>query len=215
LSGYKLTDRGKIFVTVVIVLIVLFLPAAILLLTGIAAQPSPPPTDNDSQAVVTPPPSVTESPPPNGGGFTPPDISSPNGGNGPENPEVPEDPEDPSAANGQEPPQAPEVGQGSVDPVEGTLSFFFSPGLHEELDDETQSMLDVFLGSPRNTPDSTIIVETPQIPLADSDALFATIGSAFNSRGIHHNRVAYAMRPETAADDAFEVNLFYIVRTIK
>jgi len=205
LEGYELTDRGKIFITVVIVLLIFFIPAAILLYTAIANQPSMPPDDQGPQTSISPPPSITESPPPNGGGFNPPDIPPPNGG---------EDPGEPGA-NGQDPPRPPGSGQGSVNPTEGTLSFLFSPNIQDALDAETSSMLDEFLGSPKNTLDSIIAVETPQLTLEQSEAIVAAITGALSARGIQQSRIAYVTRPAVTEDDAFEVNMFYIIRRPK
>ena len=176
MEGYELTDRGKIVITVVLVFLLLFLPAAILLYTAMAGQPSQPSDDSDSQALVTPAPltaettqpPITESPPPNGGGFNPEGISPP--------------------ANGQVYSRPPGSGYSSVDPVEGTLSFLFSPILHSKLNAEASSMLDEFLSSRKNIPNNIIAVETPQITHEDSEKLISVVGGALTGE---YDKTAY------------------------
>jgi len=203
LEGYELTDRGKILITVVLVVLLLFLPAAILLFTAMTSQPSQPPDDHNSQASVSPPPlpvetpnpPITESPPPNGGGFNPPGIPQPNG----------PDPSKPS-----------ESWQSNVNPIEGTLSFLFSPNIQSTLDNNTSSMLDLFLSSPKNTPDSIVAVETPQLPLETLDSFIPVITDALAERGVSNNRIAYITDSSVPlADGSFEVSLSYISRRPK
>jgi len=215
LEGYELTDRGKIVVTVVIVVLLLFLPAAILLFTAMASQSSQPPDNQDSQASVSPPslpaetpdPPITESPPPNGGGFNPPDVSRPNGGG---------DPGTASSPNGQAPSRPPGSGQSSVNPIEGTLSFLFSPNLQDTLDDETSSMIDEFLSSPKNTINSIIAVKTPQLSFDVSQKFVTIIVDSFAERDVPETRIAYITDPSVPlADGSFEVNLSFISRRPK
>jgi len=212
-EGYELTDRGKIVLTVVLVVLLFFLPAAILIFSAVASQPPKLPDDQDSRTSAaptaspaeTPPSIIAESPPPNGGGFNPPDTSPPIGSGSGEQ----------GSPGGQGPPSPSGSGQGSVNPTEGTLSFLFSLNSSDSLDDETVVMLDVFLGSPKNTRDSVIAVETPQLSRELSEKFVSTIIGAFTSRGITENRIAYITNQNVPLADAFEVNLFYISRRPK
>jgi len=212
LDGYELTDRGKIIITVVLVLLIFVLPAAILLYNAVASPDSPAPDDRDQQASAIPPsipngpqnPPITESPPPNGGGFNPPDNPQPNGNGQGITP----------SPNGQDPPEPPES-IGRVDSIEGTLSFLFSPDQHDRLGAGLLSMLDVFLGSPKNTQDSIIAVETPQLSLEDSERLISVVVSEITGRGIPQQRIAYATRLATPEDGSFEVKMYYIMRQPK
>ena len=213
MEGYELTDRGKIVLTVVLVVLLFFLPAAILIFSAVSSQPTSPPEELTSQASVTPPttpaetpPSViTESPPPIGGGFNPPDTSPPKG----------DDPGEREPPVGQGPSPTPGAGQSSVNPTEGTLSFLFSPNLHSNLDDDTSSMLDVFLSSPKNTPDSIVAVETPQLPPEISEIFVPVIVGALASKGVSESRIAYITNQTVPLADAFEVSLSYISRRPK
>ena len=212
MEGYELTDRGKIVLTVILAVLLFFLPAAILIFSAIASQPPDIPVNEDSKASAapppqseTPPPVITESPPPSGGGFNPPDTSPPtDGGAGEQEPPASTDPSPP-----------PGTGQSVVDPIEGTLSFFFSPNEQNNLDAGTSSMLDEFLGSLKNTQDSIIAIETPKLTDEISDVFIPVITGALESRGVEDNRIAYITDQRIPLADAFEVNLSYVPRTGK
>jgi len=212
LEGYELTDRGKIVLTLLLVLLLLILPSIVFTYCALTNQQEKAPDDQDAQISyilpsATPAPVITESPPPNGGGFNPREPA-PAGGDGDSGEPVP-----PSA---KEPPQPPGPWKGSVDPIEGTLSFLFSLEAQDALDAETSYMLDEFLGSPKNTPDSTIAVETPQLPIGASERFAALIGGALGSRGIEGDRVAYITDPEAPlSDGGFEVSMTYITLLTK
>ena len=215
MEGYELTDRGKIVITVVLVVLLLFLPAAILLFHAMAGQSSQLPDDQDLQASFSPPsisaetpnPPITESPPPNGGGFNPPEVSQPNGDG---------DPGTTPSQNGQAPSRPPGSGQSSVNPTEGTLSFLFSPNLQSSLDDETSSMLDEFLRSPKNTTNSIIAVKTPQLSLDVSQKFVSIIVDSFAKRDVPETRLAYITDSSVPlADGSFEVDMSFISRRPK
>jgi len=212
LEGYELTDRGKIVLTLLLVLLLLILPSIVFTYCALTNQQDKPPDDQDAQISdilpsATPPPVIAESPPPNGGGFSPPETSRPDGDSGPGETGPPD---------GQGPARPTGSGQGSVNPIEGTLSFLFSPDTQDSLDAGTSSMLDEFLGSPKNTPDSAIAVETPRLPFWASEKFIALIAGALGSRGVEESRVAYITDPEAPlADDGFEVKMTYIARRTK
>ena len=204
MESYELTDRGKIVITVVIVVLLLFLPAAILLYTAMTGQPSQPSDDLASQASVAPPtplpeqtpqPPITESPPPNGGGFNPTDVSPPE--------------------NVQSPPRSPDPEESALNPIEGTLSFLFSPNLHSAMSANVSLLLDEFLTSPKNKPGSIIAVETPQLSLETSEKLISIIGSALSIRGIPQNRIEYIENQTVPEGSFFEVSMSYINRPPK
>ena len=210
MEDYELTDRGKIVITIVLVVLLLFLPAAILLYTAMAGQPSQTPENPGSQALVTtenPDPSITESPPPNGGGFNPGDASPQDVG------EV--ETQKPPPLFLQTPPKPTGSGQGIVNAIEGTLSFNFSPDVHSALSTETSLLLDAFLISPKNKPDSIVAVESPQLELKDSEKLVSVVNSALSTRGVPLNRIEYIMNETVPEADFFEVSMSYTTRLPK
>jgi hypothetical protein len=201
MEGYELTERGKIVIAVVLVLLFLLVPSAIMLYNAMASQAPQPPTNQESGASgtsppvsnVTPPPTISESPPPNGGGFNPPGLSPPNGnGQGPDNPHG--------------------IGQAVLDSTEGVLSFLFSPHLQNALDAETSSMLDRFLGLPKNTQGSMIAVEMPQLPSEDTEKVISVIAGAFSARGVSEQRLAYITYPTEDVEGPFAIKLSYTYR---
>ena len=186
MNSYELTERGKIIIAVVLVLLLFVLPAVFLAFRA-WSRPAEPPDGLDSDAsggkpptvVETIPPQISESPPPTGGGFSPPDISMPgNGEAGAKEPTQPPGPE-------------PEPEQPSVDPSEGTLSIFFSPGIQDALAAEMSPMLKTFLNSPKNTPDSLIMVELPLLSSEDKEKTIGVIVSAFTLLGVPAQRLQF------------------------
>jgi len=235
MHSYELTDRGKVFVSVLFV-IPIFVLSLILLYSSVSSQaqgpdisepsasetPSLPPSPPESPDVSPTSPDVTESPPPNGGGFSPPNgngsnppngngfsppngngFSPPNGGegNGPDEVDPPDEP-DPS------PP--PQVGPIGGNPLQGTLSFLFSPELQDELDDETEELLGDFLASRGNSPINRIIVEIPQLSRDAADKVVAAVAHAFAGWGVPSQRLSFVANPLGAAEEPFAVHLSFL-----
>ena len=202
MDSYELTERGKIVIAVVLVLLLLVLPSAILAYKAMAGQPSQPPEDQEAAASVdslpaftdSPQAAINESPPPDGGGFNQPYVPRPNG-------------QESARPAGSE--------QSHVDLIEGRLSFSFSPNGQNSLDAETSTMLDEFLTSPKNTPNSLIAVETPQLSYEYSSKLVSVVVDAFSERGVSEQRIAYITDPTVPLAETFEVNLSFITRRPK
>ena len=205
---YELTDRGKVALAVILALLFFFLPSAIIILSTVASPPPDIPVEDDSKASVSPPaspfetpPSVTaESPPPNGGGSNPPDTPPPTETGSGEH----------GADGGQSPSTPPGSGQGSVNSIEGTLSFLFSPYEYDRLDAGIYSMLDEFLTSPKNTRDNMIAVETPKLTDEIGEILIPAIADALSSKGVEEGRIEFISNQRIPLADAFEVNLYYL-----
>jgi len=206
--GYELTERGKIMVAIILVLLLLLIPSAILLYTAMSNETAPPTPNQSTQSSgapassisETPPYNGTESPPPTGGGFNQPgDL--PNDGS--VNP------------GGQYPTSPPGLGQPYVDPSEGTLSFFFSPGLQNTIDMETSSMLGIFLSSSKNVPDSQITVEIPPLSAEHAEKTKSAIVSAFAALGIREQRLTFRTIQDEEASDPFRVNLSFSTQITK
>ena len=226
MKGYRLTDRGKIVVTILIVFIFLFLPAAILIFSARAEPPANPPANQNSSDTLSPP-SINEPPLSGEAGINsvqPPPSASTNSTPEPslsapltQSPAPPEQGGS-SAGNSVQPP---DLSPSAFNPDEGTLSFFFSTSSADKLDDNTAFLLDDFLSLPKNTPDSTIAVETPHISPEYFQEFSSMIVSALTDRGIPQQRIAFITRSETAqsapgSDNlTFEVNLSYIIHSRK
>jgi len=206
---YELTDRGKIVIAIVLVLLLLLVPSAILLFTAIASQPPQPENQGSevsasppSEISIIPPPVITESPTPPGDGLdddTDPDDAALIG----------------SGETGREPSRPLEPGPTGGNPFEGLLSFRFSPDIQSTLDDRTVTMLGEFVRSPKNTDDSIIAVEIPQLPDEDANKLYFALISAFSDLGVAEQRLAYISQPSEIALGSFEVHLSYIPQITK
>lgn len=212
MNGYVLTDRGKIVLAVILVVLIFFLPAVILIFSAIASPPPKAPDSEKPQASAAPPalpdeppPVITKSPPPDGGGFNPSGMLPPTDG----------DPDEQGTTDGQAPSPAPGSGQGNADPIDGTLSFRFSPHFFEKLDAGTSALFDVFLSSHKNTRDSVIAVETPELTDEIKGVFIPFIVDAFVSKGVDESRIEYITDPGVPLSDEFEVVLYYISRGTK
>jgi len=208
IEGYELTERGKIIIAVALVFLLLVIPSAIIAFRTMS-QPSEPSGDQGLSTPEQLPPIVSEEPPPDESGAYPPQSPDPQDPHQP-----PEQPEDipPESQTRPEPPTEqlpPEYGPTGGDPSQGTLSFLFSPDLQDDLDDETMSMLSEFLQSPRNTPDSQILVELPQLERETMEKIVIAVNSALASYGVSVQRVAVVIDPNELPQGAFEVHLSF------
>ena len=235
---YELTERGKIMVAGLIVLIMLILSGLLVvmamannsappantpeqeeeILSTQTIAPTPTPTNTPTQtptqtptpsATPSPsemPPPITDNPPPNGGGFAE-SSDSPTGDNGEPNEDI--EPDD------QDTPPPPVYGPIGGNPSDGTLSFLFSPDHQTELDDETKSLLEELLNSPKNTHNNTIVVETSQLSGDYSNMLMAAIVRAFATREIPEERIAHVTRPLETSDEVIEVSLYFVTTNEK
>ena len=205
MDGYELTERGKILSTVLIVFLIFILPATILVVNAFASA-SPYSSDDPDMRSPEPAPIISDGTQPDGSDIEPieSDDAHPatSGGDS--------DPDEYYPQNGNGPPTTALFGPTGGNPSGGTLSFLFSPDLQNELDAETWSLLDVFLGSTRNTSDSIIAVETPELPEEYSDILESAVYSALNARGIPAQRIEYFTDHDVPMSETFEVNLSYI-----
>ena len=211
LYQYELTERGKIVIAVVLVLLLLVLPSAYLFIKTVATHsgepietPEPGTSETLPPGANEPPPVISESPPPNGGGFSQTDDTRPNDVNGVN------DPDENNPQNGLDEPHLPDLGPSGGNPGEGTLSFFFSPDRQSGLDAETSSMLDEFISSPINTPDSLIAVELPQLSFEDESVVISAVISAFAERGVPENRLSFFSLSSEAVEGVFEIYLSFI-----
>jgi hypothetical protein len=221
--GYEFTDRGKIAVALFLVIILLVVPATIIAFNAIAKEPSSP-LDDQSVKTDEPPPPISESPtteetdnpPPNEGGvFGQPTISPPNSDNNTMAPDPP---------ISQPPPvsQDPPVSQGSDQPSEtvpgydtefvDNLSFIFSPGSQDALDDRTLSNLDSFLSSQKNEQNYLIAVETPKLADEEVARIMTVIGSVFAEKGVNEQMLTHVTLPWGVPGESITVSLYYLPR---
>ena len=113
------------------------------------------------------------------------------------------------------PTPSPDSTQSRVDAVEGKLSFQFSTDTQSSLDTDTASLLGTFLRSPKNTRDSYIIVEMPQLQAEEAERLVAAVVTAFAGQGVSEQRLAFSMNSSEKPAGAFEVNIYYVRQPVK
>ena len=211
--SYELTERGKTIIAVVLVVILVVLSAVILTIgycsgtslpsqgddSSISKSPPAPVSPPAPQETLSPPPSEpppTEPPPTEPPPTDPPPSAPPHGGNG----------------NGHGYGDIiPEFGPVGLNILEGTMLFMFSPSLQEALDDDTVTMLSDFLSSPKNTDDSQIQVEMPNLAEDDMDLLLSAVAKAFSTYNVKVNDIVYVTNQTEVADSNFEVKLSFYV----
>jgi len=198
LRRYDLTDRGKIIIAVILVTLIFVIPAIIL---AAKAWNSSPPPDDPPQTEVPgdPPPDISNTPlPDNGSGVDPNDPpKTGNGEQGSFDPPV-EQPDDNQ-----------EFGPVDIDTSAGTMSFLYAPDLQSTLDTETISMMGDFITSPKNTADSQITVEMPQLSEEETSVLMEAISGAFAEHDVSQNDIKYVISASDPEERIFEVFLSF------
>ena len=219
MNGYEFTERGKIIV-VVLVIALLIIPAAVIVSR---VRNGTPPSDDPGHHIAQPTPEdshpddqepvITESPPPDEPD-NPDDPDDLQGGSDGEQgsfdpPVVPpdehDDPDDPGDEE-----QPPEIGPVEINSSAGTMSFMYAPDIQSALDTDTITMLGEFITSPRNTRDSIILVEIPDLPTGEASALTSAITNAFSQHGVTRRDLTFETYQSDISDSSFEVMLSFI-----
>jgi len=207
MSGYKLTDRGKIIVVVIVVILLFIVPSAVMAVRAWSAPPpqreEPPQSGEvipDSQDDASP--DISDRPLPNGSGLDP--IQPPESGRGN------------GEAGSVDPTPEPSEDQSENGPIElnlsaGTMRFVFAPRLQTSLDAATTTLLAEFLTSPRNTSSAQILVEMPELSEADTTTLISAVLDAFAQHGVSQESIVFLKDQTVVSDRYVEVKLsFYI-----
>lgn len=223
MKGYKLTDRGKIFVTILIILLLAFLlPAVILLFSTIRNSNQ---QDNPgSQTISSTQPPSSETPPDDGGdspqtngsngeaiGNEPGSANNAGSSNSEENSngaEIPDNTENGQGENGAQPP--PPRGENELDTNAGLLTIYFSPDDSPDLPASTLSLIDSFLDLPGNTAGNLISVQVPQLPHEDFEPLAEIITSALLQRGVPRDRISFISRSAHTGTAEYEITMLYL-----
>ena len=207
LRGFELTERGKITLAVLIVIPILILSIILAVITLSRGTAEPPPeTSHESQI---PELIVTQPEPPGNGGFPPPETEE-------EPVEEPDEPteEEPDDNDG-ESVIIEVIGNPTVNLTAGRFSFFFSLNNQTSLDRQTSMLLDTFLTSPRNVPDSKIAIETPKLSADDTKSFMSIMTGALGERNIESQRIVHIIDPEIPLSEHIEVILYYIENSNK
>ena len=225
MKGYEVTERGK-FIIVVLVIAILIIPATVVAFrVWNGSQPLPLNSPDDYISEPTPngsepgdlEPVVTENPPHDDNGLEPDDPpGESNGEQGSFDPPVepPVEPDDPGdddlPPDDVTPDEPPEIGLVNINRTGGTMSFMFAPDQQNALDSDTISTLGEFVTSPRNTDNSVILVEMPDLPASQKSALTAAIADAFSKQGITRSGLLFETYAAQSGDSSFEVRLSFV-----
>lgn len=208
---YELTERGKMVIAIVLVLIVL-VSSTIFAVRALDFSPANAPRQGLDSLL------------PSGGDFNP-------SGDGAALLPAPEVESDSTPAPTPTPTPEPQTGSSNGDgeteqyipavtgPVgfsraAGTLSFLFTPHLQDAVDADTVSLMGELLASPRNTPESQIVVEIPQLTRNETAALTSAIAEAFSTHGVARRDLVFNTFQPAPGEETFEINIFFQVRAV-
>jgi hypothetical protein len=174
--------------------------------------------DTTPSGNVSVPSDVTPTPPEGVSGPSDVTPTPPEGASGPSDVTPPVDVDKPGETepgSGQEPSEPPISGPTGGNPSRGTLSFLFSPKLQNELDVSTLAKLDEFIGSPKNTKESLISIELPELSGADAEKIISVVSNAFTARDVSRHRLEFITKPTAVMNGAYEIHLSFIQLNIK
>lgn len=220
MRGYELTDRGKIIIAVLLVILVLVIPSVIISINAwVRDSPqdeSPDTTEATPQPIEDPSDGIAEPqlPPPDGGLSVVGEQDNEEPVNGYEADDAIEegngasaDTSDSSSDDTQHDLQ--ERGVVGLNVAEGTMAFIFFPGAQTELDEETASLLGEFLASPRNTVNSRIMVELPQLSEEDRLSVINAVISELTGHGVSISDIVFFTTDEVFEGISFEIHLSF------
>jgi len=97
----------------------------------------------------------------------------------------------------------------SLDIEAGRMTFLFAPETQAAIDDNTSSMIGQLLASPKNTDDSKIAVEIPQLTDDETAKLTTIILNAFISHGIQLSDIVFFVYLPESDEAPFEIKISF------
>ena len=200
MRGYEFTERGKIVIALIIAIPLFLIAIALAVIAWNNSQPPDTPPSHNETPLPTENPEISEEPLPDGSGFNPTEEPDPGAGEqGEFDPEPTPDP----------PEEEPDETIVYIDLSEGIMLFQYSPESHDSLDDFTVSFINEFLTSPKNTDDTQIVIEMPQLPEDEQSALISAVISAFAQHDIPPEALSYSIYHANPDVASFEVKFFF------
>ena len=89
----------------------------------------------------------------------------------------------------------------------GTMTFFFTPNAQTSLDENTVSVIGELLLSPKNTEDSTIVVEIPQLDDDDMAVLTTAVINAFSAHEVPLSDIVFIIYQPEPDTQTFKINI--------
>ena len=184
---YELTDHGKFLIAVMLIILLLIILALTLIAWALSRNTTPdnslhnPDAIHQNDTSPTPSEPVLETDPDEAQALQ-------NGNNS--------DPEEPSL-----------IEPTALDIDAGTMRFLYTPDLYPILDEDTITMIGQLLTSPKNTADSILAVEIPQLPDSDAAKLTTAIIEAFTTLEIPLSDVVFFAYQTESDAEAFEIRI--------
>ena len=213
MRNFELTERGKIVLAVIIVIPILILSIILAILAFSGDPPNPSSPDAKNEGLTQDQIEILIEPPDNGG-FPPPDDEDEFASQQP--PDIAVDPSDNDAPdeaddNNNEDTDLPDdIGSPTVNLTAGTFTFYFSINHQSAPDRESLILLDMFLSSSKNKPDSIIAIITPRLSADDNTAFMTIMTSVLGERNIPSDRIMQIIDPAIPLGEFFEINMSYI-----
>jgi len=91
----------------------------------------------------------------------------------------------------------------------GTLTFLYTPDQQTSIDSETNSLIGQLLTSPKNTDESKIAVEIPQLPDEETSKLTTVILNAFITHNVSVNDIVFFVYPPQSGAKTYEINVSF------
>lgn len=225
MNKFEMTERGKIVIAIILVTVLLVIPTIIILISvsscsradqlGIQMAFVQPDELLDDELLLT----EESTPLPDIGiVFSPTSINTGTQGASVQKAET--DPEDSTAIT----PSSTQSGTGNEnDEVEaepgptglnigeGTMSFLFFPDEQSAFDAATLTSFREFLTSSKNTSDSLIRVQVPNISDADEQIFMSALLSAFSANNLSESRLLLVKSSSRITESHFEASLSYTV----
>ncbi|MCL2821015.1 MAG: hypothetical protein FWD38_09375 [Oscillospiraceae bacterium] len=180
MRGYVLTERGKLLVAMLIVLFVI-LPSVVFIVRASSRGTSATGTPHGSAEAPKNTPDLMQ--------FLP--------------------------ANEEDDKDEPETvtpsltGPISFDLDEGEMIFLYMPDSQDTLDDATISKIGELLGSPKNTSDTKIAIEIPQLSDSDAGNLTSAVINAFEINHVPLSEIVFLVNRTEPDAKIFEVKISF------
>ena len=91
----------------------------------------------------------------------------------------------------------------------GEMTFLFAPDSQTVLDDNTSSMIGQLLSSPKNTNDSKIAVNIPQLPDDETAVLTTVILNAFITHNVSLSDIIFFVYQPEPDTETFEIGISF------
>ena len=201
MQQYHLTERGKSSVAIILTILLIVMPSVIFVIWTLVRADTPDSAANGSYNVLENGSSAASSGQPSDASSDGAEASSGNGsgdnGSG-ENSDIDSNTSDPS----------PDISP-AFDLEAGTMTFVFTPGEQTYLDEDTVSSIGRLLTSPKNTINSIVYVEIPQLQDDYMVILTSAISGAFQEHSVPLSDILFFVYSPDPDAESFNINISF------